>query len=202
MKPTKMFGLAVLTALIAIASGSASVAMAENTVLCTADETPCAEENIIEHTHLVSREPVKLLNGVTVECDVLFLGTVEAGWFGRLIKKGSYTISNCTNGCTVNEENGPTEFEVLREGTELASVTASTGAGAGLLHVVCFGFINCRYVLSGLVGHSLGPLTSSEENGSVTYSEQTLSRESGSLCPSTTKLDLTTTPLVATYISN
>jgi hypothetical protein len=79
-------------------------------------------------------------------------------------------------------------------------VTSGTGAGAGLVHLICGGFINCRYTGSGLIGHGLGPLTSSETNGSVTLSEQEVAKESGTFCPSTGKLDITTTPLEATNI--
>jgi hypothetical protein len=202
VKPIKMLGLAALAALLAMAFVGASSAMAEETRLCNVDE--CEEAgNVVTHVHetTLSGHKAVLLSEPEVKCDVLFLGDTAAGGAGApLAISGNFTYSNCEGGCTASEENAPTEIKILKTGEELATVTSGEGAGAGLVHLVCFGFINCRYVGSGLVGHALGALTSSETNGSVTLSGQEVERESGSLCPETGALDITTTPLEKVYI--
>jgi hypothetical protein len=190
VKSIKILGLSALTALLAMAF--AGSAMAESTALCAADEEPCAEENIVTHVHeetLSGAQAVLLSSSLTVKCDVLFLGDALSSLANPLVIHGEFTYANCNNNCTATEENGPAEIKVLREGSELAKVT-----GEGLVHLVCSGFINCRYNGTGLAGHGLGPLTSSETNGSTSLSEKTITKESGSLCPSTAKLDITVTP--------
>ncbi len=218
MKPIKILVLTALVALMAMAFVGITSSMAESTALCATDEDPCEEENQITHVHegTLFGAKAKLLSSIlNVECDVLFLGDTFRWWIeyegiilfesvgleetASLNILGNFTYSNCNNGCTITEENGPTEIEVVREGSELAS--ARRGLWPGLVHLICGASINCRYVGSGLIGHGLGPLTSKESNGSVTLSEQTVTKESGTLCPSQTKLDITTTPLEATYIS-
>jgi hypothetical protein len=195
-----MFGLVAMAALLAMALVGAGSAMAEKTTLCSSDT--CEAGDAVTHVHetTLSGHKSVLLSSLTVECDVLFLGDALSETGNPLIIHGSFTYSNCEGGCTATEENAPTEIKVLKEGEELSKVTSGTGAGAGLVHLVCGGFINCRYTGSGLVGHGLGALTSSETNGSVTLSEQEVAKESGTFCPSTGKLDITTTPLEATYI--
>jgi hypothetical protein len=203
MKPIKMLGLAALAALMAMAIAGASSAMAGSTLLCTADENPCSLANIVTHVHetTLSGAKARLLASPEVKCDVLFLGDALSGGIGSpLVIHGNFTYSNCEGGCSAVEENGPTEIKVLREASELAKVTSGTGGGAGLVHLECPFGVDCYYVGSGLVGHALGPLTSSELNGSVTLSNQTVAEEDPSFfCPDSGKLDITTTPLVKTY---
>jgi hypothetical protein len=206
VKPIKMFGLAALAALMAMAFVGVSSAMATgSTSLCKADENPCSAANIITHVHetTLTGHKALLLAEPEVECDVLFLGdTLNSGLGNPLIIHGNFTYSNCEGGCTATEENAPTEIRVLRTGTELATVTSGTGAGAGLVHLNCFAFFNCRFTGAGLTGHGLGPLTSSELNGSVTLTGQETTRESGTFCPEKALLDITTTPLEKAYISS
>jgi hypothetical protein len=143
---------------------------------------------------MVSIDPL-LSSFATVECEALFSGTtLNGGLSNPLIIHGTFSYS-CLNGCTAEEENGPAEIKVLKTGTELAEVT-----GEGLVHVVCG--LNCRYNGVGLKGHGLGPLLVGSGNGRVTISGATVNKESGTFCPSTSKLDITTTPLTATYISS
>jgi hypothetical protein len=205
MKAIKMFGLAVLTALMAMAFVGAASAMAESTVLCKNDESPCTEGNVIAHVHETSVGKAKLLTSFgTTECNVLFLGDAaeameEGAGLGVI---GSFTYTECTLGgsnCTATEENGPAELEVLKEGHETGKVT-----GEGLVHLVCGKSIDCSYNGTGLTGTAKGPLLSAQtpDNGEVSLSEQSTTKEAGGfLCPKTAKLDITTTPLVATYVS-
>jgi hypothetical protein len=194
MKQIKMLGLIALAALTAMAIVSAAPAMAEYTVLCSNDsETSCNE---ITHVHETQVGLAKLLSEPTVECTtVLFLGDTVAGTSEPLKIKGVFTYKGCSNSCKVEEEEGPAVIEVLREASELATVT-----GEGLVKLNCFfGFLNCRYTGEGLVGHALGPLTSASENGSVDIEGQETQKESGT-CPEKAFLDITTTPLEKTYV--
>jgi hypothetical protein len=203
VKAIKTIGLGGLMALMTIMLVGATAAMAEPTTLCKTDESPCAEANLISSVHETSVGKAKLLTSIgTTECNVLLSGTVTKTG-SPLIISDKFTYTECKLGgssCTATEENGPAELKVLREGHETAKVTYEY-----LVHVVCSGFIDCSYVGTGLVGTAKGPLLSAQEpdNGEVTLSEQSLTKEAGGLlCPKTIKLDITTTPLTATYISS
>jgi len=198
VKAIKMIGLAALTALMAMAFVGASSAMAESTTLCTADGSGCG----VSHVHETSVGKAKLLSSVgTTECNVLFLGDISTTLANPLVVSGSFTYTNCELGggsCTAVEEASPAEIKVLKEGHEKSKVT-----GEGLVHLTCSGFIDCSYNGLGLKGEGKGPLLSTQANGEVTLSEQTTNKETGGfLCPKTAKLDITTTPLSATYIGS
>lgn len=193
MKPFKMLGLAALVALMSMAFLGTTSAMAESTALCTEDEETCAEENIALHIHLLGQ--VKLLTSLgTFTCHVLFLGGTQNGGRGAPLRiQGSFSYSSCGTGCTFTEENGPAELEVLNTGHETAEVVEEN-----LVHVNCAG-LNCRYTGVGLEGTGKGPLLSEEENGEIFIEEQTLNKESGTFCPSTTKIDLKISFLIRLY---
>jgi hypothetical protein len=202
VKAIKMIGLAALTALMAMAFVGASSAMAESTSLCSADESPCASANQLGSVHETSVGKAKLLTSFgTTECDVLFSGTIATKLANPLVISGSFTYTNCTLGgssCTATEESGPAEIKTLKEGHEKGKVT-----GEGLVHLVCGKSIDCSYNGTGLIGTAKGPLLSTQANGEVSLSEQATTKETGGfLCPKTSKLDITTTPLSATYISS
>jgi hypothetical protein len=196
VKQIKMFGLAALAALMAMAFVGAGSAMAGNTQLCQSDQAKCT--NPVTHVHettLAGKKAVLKTSLATIECDVLFLSTSVGGLGAPQIIKGNFTYSNCGASCTVTEENGPAEIEVLREGFETGSVV-----GEGLVHANCF--LNCRYNGTGLEGTANGPLLpSTETNGEVTLEEQETNKESGTFCPKTSLLTITTTPLSPVYLS-
>jgi hypothetical protein len=196
MKPIKMFGLAALAALLAMAFAGASSAKAENTALCKAEEETCSEANTISHVHETSVGKGVLKSSLpTIECTVLFLGDVDSAEVSALVISGQFTYTSCNNFCSVKEESANAVIEVLKTASELASVT-----GEGLVNVKC-PFINCNYIGTGLEGHALGPLTSEKgANGSVVLTEQLTEKESGS-CPKEAFLTLTTTPLEKAYLS-
>lgn len=200
MKAIKRIGLAALAVLATTAFVGVTSATAESTVLCSADESPCAEGNVITHLHGTSVGKAKLLTSLgTVECNALALGDViEEG--PPLVLSGTGTYTNCVLGgsnCTVTEENGPVETKALKEGHEIGSVT-----GEGLFHVVCGSTIDCSYNGTGLKGLINGPLLSTQPNGEITTSEQAANKEPGGfLCPKTAKEDGTATSLVAVYAS-
>jgi hypothetical protein len=206
VKSIKMFGLAALAAVMAMAFVGASSAMAEHTALCATDEALCASP--LAHVHEESVGKAKLLSSITVECNVLFLGDallVSGVALANPLKiHGTFTYTNCGS-CVVTEESSPAEIKILKLGHETADVT-----GEGLVHVECSGFIDCSYNGVGLKGTATGPLLAKKNakgevehpNGEVVIAGQTTNKETGGfLCPATSKLDITTTPLSATYIS-
>src|SRR6185295_19442845 len=183
--------------LLAMAFLGASPSMAD-TALCTADESPCTGSHIATHLHETSVGKTKLLTSpVNIECNVLFLGDTVEGTKAPLVIKGNFTYSSCGAFCTVVEENGPSELKASKVGHETASVT-----GEVLVHVKCGGFINCNYAFEGLEGTAKGPLLSAKETGDITFPEQEVTIEGGTLCPEEeAALDTATfTPLLATYI--
>jgi len=198
MKPIKILGLAALAAMMGMAFIGAGSAMAESTALCAEDAGECPEGQLITHVHeatLAGKKAVLKTSFLTVECDVLFLGVALTEPGGPPLVLGKFTYSNCTNECIVREENWPAEIKVTKTGHETGIVT-----GEGLVHVNCSG-LNCRYNGLGLSGTAKGSLLSAETNGEVKLTEQSTNKESGFLCPSTSKLTITTTPLVVTYLA-
>jgi len=191
-----MFGFAALAALTTMAFSGISPVMAETTALCEVDESPCSAENIITHLHGTSIGHGLLLSPfATIECEVLGLGEVlNSGLENPLVIHGTLTFT-CLGGCTVTEENGPGEVQVLRTETELAVVVSS-----GLVHVVCG--INCRLNGVGLEEVVLGALLAANELGEAEQTKGTTYRESGIFCPSTSIVEGTGAPLIATYISS
>jgi len=198
VKAIKVFGLAALTALMAMAFVGASSANAEALQLCGHDGAPC---EAIHHVHEESVGKAKILTSLgTTECNVLFLGDVLK--FGSPIEiDGKFTYSNCElagSSCTTTEETGPAELPVVREGHETASVTYKL-----LIHLVCGKTIDCLYIGS-LKGTAKGPLLSEQipDNGEISLSGQEMTKEIGGfLCAKTAKLDITTSPLWPVYIS-
>ncbi|HET7485779.1 MAG TPA: hypothetical protein VFJ64_10455 [Solirubrobacterales bacterium] len=196
-----MLGLVALAALMAMAFVGAGSAMAA-AHLCASDKEECASQ--LAHVHETSVGKAILLASPKVECNVLFLGDVEEVFFGegeeeseegKTVVEGNFTYSSCTSGCTVSEQSASSVLEVERTGHETAEVI-----GEGEVHVNCTG-INCYYNREGLVGTAKGALLATQKNGEVSLQEQTLHKVKGTFCPSTAKLDITTTPLETVYIS-
>ena len=201
-----MLGLAALAALMAMAFVGASSAMAENTALCkvmagAGEDENCTAGNLASHVHettLTGNLAKLLTNILTVECDVLFLGDVtSAGLLGNpLAIKGNFTYTPCNSGCEAKEVSTHALITALKKGHELAEVK-----GSAEVLVKCGKLLHCVYNGTGLVGHALGPLLSTETNGDVTIKDQSTTKVSGTLCPNTAKLDLVTTPLEPLYIT-
>jgi hypothetical protein len=198
MKPIKAFGLAVMAALLMMAFIGAGSATAEETALCSQDQSPCQEGNLIEVAHLVGRVKFKT-SILSPECDVLFYGKVMNRYFLGGARKliSSIALTNCTKSCAIAVENGPPEITMLREGHETATVNIGI-----LFHVECGAFIDCFYIGEGLEATAKGPLLSTETNGELKLTEQALSEEEESVfCPEEAILTLSTTPLIKTYIT-
>jgi len=183
---------------MAMAFVGASSAMAGETALCKVDQVPCAAGNVITHVHETSVGKATFLGTPEVKCNVLFLGdALNGGLANPLTIHGEYTYTSCTSFCTVVEENGPARVVVLRTAAELAEVTVEV-----LVHITCPGNINCYILGEGMEGHGLGALTSGP-NGSTVFTGPVLQREplSSLGCSQEFFLDVTMTPLIATYIS-
>ena len=195
--------IAAATASLLVASVAASSAMAESTALCSKDQSTCEVANLVKHVHETSVGKATLLTGFgTTECDALFLGDVKGeAQANPLVLSVTLTYSNCLLGktkCTAAEEKGPAEVKVLKEGHETTKVT-----GEGLVHLVCGSSLDCSYNGTNMVGTGKGPLLSAQANGDVTTTGKVATKEAGGfLCPKESKLDVTLTPLSATYISS
>ena len=199
MKPIKIFGLAALAALLAMAFVGASSAMAEETTLCEADTSPCPSSEIVNHVHETSVGKAKLLSTfLTVECNVLFLGDTTEATNKPLEIVGNFTYTNCGS-CTVTETSESATIEVLKTSHETAEVT-----GEGEVFVDCGGSsLECEYDGENLKGTGKGPLLSAQspDNGEVSLQGQEVHKTGGGFfCPATSKLDIVTTPLSATSI--
>jgi hypothetical protein len=195
----KVFVPGMLVVLIVMAFVGVSSSWAS--ALCAKDEKACANPLTHLHESTLAGAKAKLKTSIlTIECDVLLLSTVlthTSIFWGLYLRHTTATYTNCNNSCAVTEENGPAFTEALGESHETAKVT-----GEGLVHVECGAFIDCLYNYEGLVGTAKGPLLSTETNGEVKITEQSLSEEGGSFfCPETSKLTITLTPLSATYIT-
>lgn len=186
-------------ALTAMACVGASSATAESTALCGSDVATCSSP--ISHVHEASVGKVKLVTtAFTVECDALFLGDALSALANPLVIHGNYTDTNC-NSCTEEAEiktSTPPELTLLRLGHETADATLSV-----LIHVVCSVF-DCYYNGVALKGTGKGPLLATQANGEISLVKQKMVKEPPStiFCPSSAQLDITTTPLAATYITS
>jgi len=202
MTPMKTFGLVALAAVMVLAFAGASAARAESTALCTIDPSEtneCPKGWTVSHLHAttLSGQKVKISTSlVSVECDTLFLGDAAAELATPLVISGTFTYSNCTNSCTITEENGPASLTFLKLGHETADLTLGF-----LIHLTCSG-IACYYKGSEVKGTAKGPLLSSESDGEGSFVAQTLSKEKGVFCPNEAKLEAIGTPLDARYITS
>lgn len=203
-RPLNTLGLTALTALVTMALLGTPPAMAQSTTLCKVDESVCEKGNQVSHVHetTLSKSKATLLSNLgNIACDALFLGDTSGGSSGNpLLIKGNFTYTSCelnsTEKCTVTEVSAASLIEVLKQSHETAKVT-----GEGEVKVKCGLLIDCTFNGEGLAGTAKGPLLSSETNGSVLLDEQEMHKTAGILCPITAKLDITTTPLSATYIA-
>lgn len=202
MKSLKMLGFGVLAALLVMALGGAPSAMAENTELCKADETPCKVENAIISVHEVTPEGKKatfLSTLGNVECNVLFSGQAAEATEGPAIVDGNFTYTSCLlkgSACEVKEISKSSSLRILKESHETGSVTVK-----GEFNIKCGALVNCTYSAEGLTGIYKGQLLSSLTNGEMSINGGVSKLVTGVFCPKEGKVDMTTTPLVKTFLS-
>ena len=194
-----MLAVAAVTAIGAMGFVGASPATARTTALCEINESPCLAE--VEHVHFVDSAARLLTNVLTITCEALFLGDVLGlVTNGPVLVHGSFTYSNCNNGCTFTDLHGGLLL-MLRTAANLGE---ATGDGFEII-LHCAGVIECEYDLQGLVGHVLGaelPATS----GHISISQQSLHRTGNPLtnliCPEPAKLDVDFESLEDLYLTD
>jgi len=190
----------LLAGIVATSSGTlgAESAMAGQTQLCRTDTEPCS--SVVTHIHFV--DPLTLLYavgafGVTKDilCEALFSGEVlEVG--KPQVVHGSFTYSgphgaggpcfemekkeNCG---TIKETSAGGLLKVLRTGTESGQVT-----GEGFTTLVQCGGLHCVYNWKSLEASLSGKLKEGAGEGVFSFSEATLNKIEGFLCPNTAKL--------------
>jgi len=183
----------VLAALVVSAAAIAGVspAMAESTAFCASDpgtgpEEVCPEGKLLSHVHgtTVEELPAVILTTVyNIQCSALYLADTVEELASPLVLEGKFSYSNCSNECSVKEENGPSKIKALKLGHDKADAELEM-----LLTIACTG-INCRYVaewMKGLFKGALLPFTGKEGG----FSEAKWNKEGGLLCPSNASLDL------------
>ncbi len=203
MKPTKVHCLAVLAAISITALLGASSAAAESTSLCDVDLGPgpatvCPPNHFVQVIHEVnlsgSKEQMKIGPFFNIECDVLFQGQTVLPLDNPQHGVGTFTYTNCSNGCTVSQVGGAA-FSQLKEGHEKAKVEFGF-----TVRVACMAFI-CNYIGGVVTGTRWGPLLSLEVNGELSIEKQTLFAQNPDLCPPMGFLTLRTTPLTKLYVT-
>ncbi len=222
VKLIKILSLTAVAVFAAMAFVGVTSASASDSLLCTNDTTglnptaaECNEPSTIHFLtvsvtlnakgeEITADTKGTLLNGVlNVKCEALLSGEVlkglvTAGPVVVHVPAASLVYSNCTFGCTVTVLSGGL-LKVLMKAAELSEVT---GEGF-MVRVDCFGFFDCDYDASGLIGHGLGPLEADTgKKGHVTYSENLvnlLENLSGG-CPATAKLDALFQSLTPLYV--
>jgi hypothetical protein len=201
MKPFKMLGWGVLTALLAIVLGGSSLAMAEGTELCKTDEIPC--KNPITFVHEVTQEEKRaalLTNLGNVECNVLFSGEVLSDTTnGPAFVSGNFTYTTCLfkgAACEVKEVSKSSSLTILKEAHE-----TGTAKLKGEFSVKCGFSINCTFSEESLAGVAKGALLSTLANGEVSINGAAIKKITGVICPKEAKLDMTTSPLTKTFLA-
>jgi hypothetical protein len=200
MRLAKMFGLAAIAAVAAMAFIGASPASALSTQLCSqlSVNTGCGTPTT--SVHWVSTEAAKILNPTLIlECSVLFAST-SVGALGTPAQtiKGHFTYTGCKSAlgsCSAQEVSSEAILAVEKTGTEEAKMTGSWEVLA-----FCSGFIHCVFTSTGVVATIKGSDSASAKAGHISIVDQVLGHLSGALCPASAKLDLLMQPLSAFYI--
>ncbi len=212
MRPIKMFGLAVLTALVAMAFVGASSATATGiTALCKSNEKTCAEGKLVNTFHLFNKEGT-VINLLSEVASVLCLGalantiSLHVG-IPQKINSETVTFSGCGttvahNNCTVEFKKVPT-FTLLKTTENLGTLTAVNGELLFKCSALGIPKIDCTYDTADLKFDVEGALhQTGTGKGMVTAASEPLEASTGPLCPEKTPtLDFLLEPLEHTYVS-
>jgi len=194
MKIFKLFGLATLTAAVALALVGSSSASAAQTVLCKVEESPCPIPNRWEMRPFEAKaEPFKLLTSLgTVECTSSTLnGTLGNSGEPQAVAIERLVFAGCKigmTGCAV-EAGGLGGLDLLRTNVNLGEGTLLNTE----IKVQCSLTLNCTYEGAPVL-HLLGK--NGAEAAKLTANEVVMTKTGGLLCPTMTKLDATYTILV------
>jgi hypothetical protein len=214
MRLIKMFGLASVAAVAAMAFVGASSAMATfDTALCTEASVTlaCPDAKLATEVHFVALDPILVTPIGTILCkEALFKGHVEinATTGKRLAPAGAslgitlleLIFTNCEinkTACTVTTTHLGL-LNVLKTAANLATVVDSGTGGFIEVKVVCGAVISCTYKGEGLTGHGLSAEAGGK--GAVTYTGATVTKASGILCPKEAKLTANYETLVSLWI--
>jgi hypothetical protein len=195
MKLAKLSILAGFVVLLATALASQS-AMAETTVLCKVDESPCAQANWVKSVHFVA-ENIQIEPEYAYSCDALL--SAEALGLGspQVLDVTSLVYTNCTGGCTRKLVKAGT-LKVLRTGKETAEVK---GEGGEILVECSGGGFNCLFDLGGTAGQLSGPLLTGT-TAHLTYNKALLHKIGGLFCPTNVALSALFEALETFYVSS
>jgi hypothetical protein len=205
----KMFGLAAIAAVAAMAFVGASSAMASgSTAACKVATEPCPAGSEVTTLHGVSAaEPtllttseaipdVKCLSGL-VKVNVLALGNPQVGHFEEINWNHCYATSIGNPLCEVETKLLGLAL-LLKTAANLGTVTIDNAS----VLVKCTTVIHCTYkVAAGQTLHAQG--AAGESNGHVTANNVSVAQDTahtGTICPAST-WDSLYTALEATFIS-
>lgn len=169
MRLMKKLGFVILAALAVTAIAGASSAIAEETALCSIDESPCEEGDLVKAStlHLKSGE-IGLLHALSTggsETNILCLSVLSEADYGKPgapqpIEILSLSFGSCgTEGsggshsnCTVTAENLPYEATLLKTGENSGTLEVTDAEAAAFVKCTIFGFIKveCEYEGTGL----------------------------------------------------
>jgi hypothetical protein len=184
---------AAMAALAFVGASSASATF--DTAICSEASSilECPANKLVEHVHFLDPAAKLLTNVLTITCHVLFLGdalALLAEAPESLEIYGTFTYTNCNNGCTAREVANPDlggHILALKTAADLAIVEGDEFE----MRMVCAGLTECSYTGNGLKGHVLSANLPSNA-GLVTSHEETVAHLPQGLldiCPSTSKLD-------------
>jgi len=177
MKLARMIGLMCVTAIAVLALAGPSSAMAETTALCSVEENPCEEGNLIKNIEYEADDIEVLTSVMNYVCDTSFSATVSKLGESQTLGVTEMQYSSCDQGCTRTVEKLGT-FTIARTEGELGEIV-----GNGFeVHVVCGIQINCTYAFNGLSGTIQGPSLTGD-NGHLTFNGAAFEKIKGLLCP-------------------
>jgi hypothetical protein len=221
MRHIKMFGLAALAAVAAMAFvGASSVMASENTAFCSVHEEPCAAAHLVSHIHMEASD-LKLLNStanILCSSSLALVDVLKDASTGTYLaeaptplkaKVTELTWTNCktegngTNNCTVTNITLP-EFDALKTALNLG--TAKALGPEVLVKCTILGFIKIHCVYGGAevgtfglegAGHNGG----AAGHGMFTANALSVPFVSGTNCPSTSNWDALYEPLTDLFIT-
>jgi hypothetical protein len=184
----KMFGLASIAVIVAMAFVGASSAMATNTVLCKANELVCAAPNVYTgHVEALSTHALLKASGIEILCKhSLILGEALGLANPLIIHVSELTFKECDGTVNVLDKTGL--IKVLKTAPNLASGTAE---GFEVL-AERFG-VHCVYGGVAEGAHGLGSASATSEASIVAKEIELKKLAGGFFCAGTSRWTATYT---------
>jgi len=202
MKLIKLSILAGIAAALAIAVVGPSSAMAESTVLCKVDESPCAEANWVKKVSFtakgVSFETIEseAEGGYNYQCEATLAAEALGLGSPQILDVTNLQFTNCNQGCTRTVTKNGT-LKVSRTGNETAEVVGEGGE----IVVKCSIGTNCVFDLGGAAGQLTGPLLTGT-TAHLTYTKAALHKIGGLFCPKEVRLSAIFVASESFYVSS